>query len=160
MTKICYLDFDGVLHDEHVYIHPKRGIYIRTAGRVLFEWMPILDDLLAPYPDVRIVLSTSWVRTRGFNFARKQLSPALKERVIGATFHRRFMRRDEFAFIPRGVQIADDVLRREPDAWFAVDDDYLGWPPSSQGNLVQTDGSLGISDPAVQKKIKQFLERF
>ena len=117
MTRILYLDFDGVLHDEQVYFHPRRGIYMNTPGRALFEWMPILDELLTPHPDVRIVLSTSWVRVRSFSFVKKHLSPSLQERVIGTTFHNRQMRREEFDLMPRGVQIADDLYRRAPTSW-------------------------------------------
>src|SRR5438132_6554545 len=95
-SRVCFLDFDGVLHVDTVFWSAKRGIYIGTPGRVLFEWAPILEQLLEPHPDVKIVLSTSWVRIRSFNYAKKQLSPMLQERVIGATFHNRFMREDEF----------------------------------------------------------------
>jgi hypothetical protein len=56
---ILYLDFDGVLHDDAAYCSPDRGMYLDTPGRTLFEWMPILDELLAPYPELRVVLSTS-----------------------------------------------------------------------------------------------------
>lgn len=160
MTKICYLDYDGVVHDQEVYWHPKRGIYMRTPGRVLFEWMPILDELLAPHPDVRIVLSTSWVRVRSFSFAKKQLTPSLQERVIGATFHNREMRKREFSMLPRGVQIAEDVYRRAPHSWFAIDDDAMYWPTWCRDNLIQTDGASGINDPVIQNAVRMMLERF
>lgn len=156
--KICYLDFDGVLHDEEVYWQPKRGIYMKTPGRVLFEWLPILDELLAPHPDVKIVLSTSWVRARSFYFARKQLTPRLQERVIGATFHSQAYL-GEFIRLPRGVQITDDVSRRGPKSWFAIDDDYTGWPDWCRHNLIQTDGARGVSDPKIQHAIQVMLER-
>jgi hypothetical protein len=160
MTKILYLDFDGVLHDEAVYFHPKRGIYIKTPGRVLFEWMSILETLLEPHPEVYIVLSTSWVRVKSFSFAKKQLSLSLQERVIGATFHNREMRKNDFAYLPRGVQIADDVSRRSPTSWFAIDDDAYCWPAWCLTNLIQTDGSHGISDPEIQDAVRVMLERF
>ena len=133
---------------------------MRTPGRQLFEWMPILDELLRPHQDVRIVLSTSWVQVRSFNFAKKQLSRTLQERVIGATFHSRFMREQDFAYLPRGVQIADDVFRRGPQSWFAIDDDHLGWPEWCRNNLIQTDGAHGINDRKIQDAIKKMLERF
>ncbi|RJG05351.1 hypothetical protein D3870_04340 [Noviherbaspirillum cavernae] len=158
--KILYLDFDGVLHDEAVYFHPRRGIYLATPGRVLFEWIPILEQLLAPHPSVAIVLSTSWVRVRSFDYAKRQLSPGLQERVIGATFHKREMRKEEFVFLPRGGQIANDVFRRGPKSWFAIDDDHLGWPSWCRDNLIQTDGNLGISAPQTQEAIREMLERF
>lgn len=157
--KILYLDFDGVLHDEAVYFHPRRGIYIETEDRTLFEWMPILENLLSPYPDVSIVLSTSWVRARDYEFARKQLSPSLQARVIGATFHSRVMQKEEFARKSRGEQIAEDVARRAPDFWFALDDEYLDWPKSSINNLIRTHGEKGISDPAVQASIRRMLAK-
>lgn len=157
--RILYLDFDGCLHDGEVYFHPQRGIYIETPGCVLFEWMHILDALLAPHPDVRIVLSTSWVRIRSYSFARKQLTPALQKRVIGATFHHRFMDSRSFSYLPRGVQIEEDVFRRGCQAWFAIDDDVVYWPEWSRDNLILTDSSRGISDPKIQNAIRIMLER-
>lgn len=155
--KILYLDFDGVLHDGAVYFHPRRGIYIETEERTLFEWMHILEELLTPYPDVNIVLSTSWVRVRDYEFARKQLSPSLQARVIGATFHSRVMQKEEFARKSRGEQIAEDVARRAPDSWFALDDDYLDWPKDCFDKLIRTHGDKGLSAPAVQASIRRML---
>jgi hypothetical protein len=156
--KVIYLDFDGVLHDGEVYWHVKRGIYMKTPGRRLFEWMAILEELLAPYPDVKIVLSTSWVRARNFNFARSKLSPALQARVIGATFHKREMRKDLFDLLSRGAQIVQDVGRRQPQKWFSIDDDVLDWPRGYLRHLVATDSSAGLSDPRVQAAIRRQLE--
>lgn len=158
--KILYLDFDGVLHDKEVYLHKKCGTDINTLGRTLFEWMHILEELLSPYPDVSIVLSTSWVSERDYAFARKQLSPALQARVIGATFHSRIMQKEEFARTPRGLQIIEDVHRRSPAAWFALDDDNLGWADFCLDKLIQTNGRSGISAPAIQASIRRMLERF
>lgn len=152
--KVVYLDFDGVLHDGEVYWHIKRGIYMKTPGRHLFEWMEILEMLLAPYPDVKIVLSTSWVRARNFNFARSKLSPSLQARVIGATFHRREMRKDMFDLLPRGTQVVQDVGRRRPKMWFAIDDDTQDWPHGYLSNLVATDSDQGLSAPQVQASIR------
>ena len=159
-SRICYLDFDGCLHDDSVFWSPKKGIYIKTPGRALFEWEHILEELLAPHPDVKIVLSTSWVRVRSFNYAKNQLSKSLQSRVIGATFHRQYMRGDDFSLLPRGVQIAEDVSRREPNAWFAIDDDHHGWPEWCRDKLIQTDGAVGLSDRHIQESIRIMLEKF
>lgn len=160
-NQLLYLDFDGVLHHENVVIHPKKGIHIAPveSNLKLFEWAPILEKLLAPYPDVRIVLSTSWVQERGFSFAVRQLGKTLGGRVIGATYHRRHMRREEFVLIPRGAQVAGDVCRRLPRAWFALDDDDVGWPQWCRDNLIHTDGEVGLSDPAIQVAVREKLER-
>jgi hypothetical protein len=157
--RILYLDFDGVLHDEAVYFHPRRGIYIETAERSLFEWMPILEKLLAAYPDVSIVLSTSWVLARDYEFAKEQLSPILQARAIGATFHSEVMQKEEFIRKSRGQQIAEDVERRAPKSWFALDDDYLDWPNNCKDRLIRTFGDKGISDTAVQASILRMLAK-
>lgn len=154
---LIYLDFDGVLHDEDVIWTPQTGIRMRTPGRVLFEWMPILEGLLAPHPDVKIVLSTSWVRVKSFNYAKYRLSAPLRERVIGATYHRGLMVADQFAAMPRGLQIWGDVLRRKPEHWFAIDDDHFGWPTWCRDKLIHTDDRLGLSESRVQDEIRQRL---
>lgn len=157
---VCYCDFDGVTHDDAVYRAPRIGIYMLTPGRRLFEWLPILEDLLAPYPDVKIVLSTSWVRVRGFQFAKRQLTTSLQSRVIGATFHNRETPKSEFDNMPRGMQICADVGRRRPARWFAIDNDDQGWPAWCRDQLIKTDDRLGLSDIRVQETIRKVLASF
>jgi len=155
--KICYLDYDAVLHDGNVLRNRTRGMYIKTPGRTFFEWMPIFDKLLAPYPDLKIVLSTTWVRELGFNEAKHELSSPLRDRVIGSTFlHPKIVKAD-FDTLSRGMQIWGDVERRKPSHWFALDDDAFGWPTFCVGNLIQTSDQLGLSDPVVQEKVRQRL---
>lgn len=120
--------------------------------------MPILENLLAPYPEVKIVLSTSWVRMRDFQFAKSKLSPNLQARVIGATFHNRAMRKDEFDLMSRGAQVIANVERRRPQKWFAIDNDNLGWPDHLRDRLVLTHDRLGLSEVRVQEEIQNILE--
>jgi hypothetical protein len=155
--KICYLDYDAVLHDGNVLRHRTRGMYIKTPGRTFFEWMPILEDLLTPYPDLNIVLSTTWVRELGFNEAKFELSTSLRDRVIGSTFLHPKIVKTEFDTMSRGMQIWGDVERRKPTHWFALDDDAFGWPTWCKEHLIQTTDQLGLSDPAVQERVRQRL---
>jgi hypothetical protein len=156
---VLYLDFDGVLHHEDVWWHPRRGTYIKAPGHQLFEHVPLLEAALEPFPDVRIVLSTSWVRVLRFSRAVKRLSPELRQRVVGATFHTR-MNRQSFEDRPRGVQILDDVRRRQPRHWVALDDDAEGWPESHKEHLVHTNDILGISAPGVIEALSLRLALF
>jgi histidinol phosphatase-like enzyme len=48
-TMILFLDFDGVLHEDPCFDEAR-----------LFECAPGLAQALEPFPEVRIVLSTSW----------------------------------------------------------------------------------------------------
>lgn len=157
MMKICYLDYDAVLHDGNVLRNRVKGMYIKTPGRSFFEWMPILEDLLAPYPDLKIVLSTTWVRELGFKEAQFELSASLRARVIGSTFLHPKIVKAAFDTMPRGMQIWGDVERRNPSHWFALDDDAFGWPVWCKENLIQTSSQAGLSDQAVQERVRQRL---
>lgn len=157
--KILYVDFDGVLHPESVYMVAGRGPVLWNApGHILFEHSALLEELLAPYPELRIVLSTSWVRRYRGSIARvaRRLTPSLQTRVIGATYHSR-MGAEEFAAAPRGMQVWSDVLRRKPDAWLALDDDDVNWPAWCREQLVRTDELLGISEPDVLAALEEKL---
>ena len=151
--NILYLDYDGVLHDGDVRRSRTRGMYLKTPGRIFFEWSPILEQLLAPYPELKIVLTTTWVRELGFDKAKNELSVALRDRVIGATFLHPNLVRAEFDLLPRGMQILGDVNRRQPSHWFALDDDAFGWPAKWRDNLLETDPAAGLSTPAIQQQI-------
>ncbi|ANB77576.1 hypothetical protein AYM40_29270 [Paraburkholderia phytofirmans OLGA172] len=155
---ILYLDFDGVLHPEGVYYWPGKGPYIANPpGHQLFEHADLLERVLLSYPDVRIVLSTSWVP-----FYRSVAKPArwlphnLRSRIIGATFHSR-MDKASFDGAPRGMQVWSDVLRRRPDKWVALDDDDSGWPPWCRHNLILTHKICGVAAPDVLVELKKKL---
>jgi hypothetical protein len=159
--QVIYLDYDGVLHHDSVYWSKQEGIHIRDApGRTLFEWAPILVELLVPHPTVQIVLSTSWVRVRDFNFARGKLPLALQAKVVGATFHAREMQKFEFDNMSRGAQIYADVQRRRPMQWLALDNDDKFWPAHCRDHLVKTEDDVGLSDPNVQNAVCAWLASF
>ena len=154
---LLYLDFDGVLHHENVLWHPKRGAYLDAPPEYrLFQHAPLLAQLLAPYPEIRIVLSTSWARVYGCRAAAKRLPMSLRNRVIGATFHSRMVEL-EFLSHSRGMQIWADVVRRRPRDWLALDDDTLDWPHWCQNKLIATHETEGIAEPAVTQQIEQRL---
>lgn len=155
--KILYLDYNGVLHDDKVMRNRQRGMYITTPDRTFFEWMPILESLLAPHPDVKIVLSTSWVRSLGFDKTKSELSEDLQARVIGSTFHHPKLLQSEFDTMSRGMQIWGDVERRKPENWLALDDDAFGWPAWCRDRLVETKGHAGLSDPDTQDALRKML---
>ena len=104
-APVLYLDFDGVLHHENVLWHPKKGAYLNAPpGHQLFQHVDLLAELLRPYPDLRIVLSTAWVIRYGYRRTAKRLPPTLRQRVIGSTFHST-MEPESFQGLPRGKQV-------------------------------------------------------
>ncbi|CAB3727984.1 hypothetical protein LMG22037_05329 [Paraburkholderia phenoliruptrix] len=159
--RVLYLDYDGVLHPESVYLLHKRGpVLLDAPGHSLFENSQLLEEALEPYPELNIILSTAWVRRYRGSIVRvsRRLTPGLQTRVVGATYHS-YMDAETFSAAPRGMQIWADVLRRRPVAWLALDDDWLHWPAWCRDDLVRTDPVLGISEPTVLAELKTKLER-
>jgi hypothetical protein len=158
-SGFAFLDFDGVLHHQNCLWHPRKGAYLHAPqGYELFQHAELLADQLKPFPEVQIVLSTSWVLQYGLSGAAKRLPEALRARVIGGTFHSRHMQRQQFQYeTPRGLQVYEDVMRRRPRDWIALDDCNEGWPPEARGHFIQTDETEGISAPEVLFEIKEKL---
>lgn len=155
--QVLYLDYDGVLHHERVYRHPKKGIHIAAGPEFkLFQHAELLSELLRPYPAVRIVLSTSWVAALGLRRAASYLPDELRCRVIGGTFHSR-MSRSDFAALTRGQQVYADYVRRAPAQVLAIDDIKEGWPQFFREYLVVTDAVHGISHPQVLEGLTRTL---
>ncbi len=153
---VLYLDYDGTLHHDNCLWHPRRGAYLHApAGHVLFQHAFLLAELLAPHPHIVIVLSTSWVRQYGCYDAAKRLPHSLRSRVIGATFHSQMP--SGFWDKPRWLQIWEDVLRRSPGSWLAIDNDVADWPSELERHLVVADDALGISPPGIQENLRRRL---
>ena len=151
-----YLDFDGVLHPDEVYV--VRGKVVLKAEGSLFMWAPRLAEALTDRTDVCIVLSTSWVREVGFDAAKLALPSAIQEKVIGSTYHSKMC--GDWYSKSRYQQIAGDRSRRGIDQrWLAIDDDVEGWPESARGNLIQTHPDRGLGDDAAFTRLINLLEK-
>jgi hypothetical protein len=66
---ILFLDFDGVLHPDAAFL--VNGRTMLKADGELMMWAPLLVDVLAGFPEMQIVLSTSWARELSFSRARR-----------------------------------------------------------------------------------------
>lgn len=164
---VLYVDLDGVVQHEAVIWRPRRGVYMcneEAPGRTLFEWLPILEKALAPFPEVALVLSSTWCIRPGYAATLKRFPAALRSRFVGGTFHRRVHGTDpwvlsSFKATSRGMQVWSDVYRRKPAQWLALDDDDFGWPTWALENLVRCDGSTGLPSPRVQAELREKLKR-
>lgn len=113
--RVLYLDIDGVLNPSNVYFQRgKMPVLLDSPGHELFEHADLLDAVLQPYPSLRIVLSTSWVRRYGGSLPKigGYLTPGLGARIVGSTCHSRMLVNDGYYSSPRGMQIWMDVVRR------------------------------------------------
>ena len=74
---ILFLDFDGVLHPE---------CEVSQRGEVAdFCFLPRLESLLRAFPDVRVVISSTWREHKTLDELREMFSADIAARIIGAT---------------------------------------------------------------------------
>ncbi len=71
---ILFLDYDGVLHPDPC-----------LNSRRLFENVPRLNASLEEFPEVCLVLSTSWRTMQGLKELMSPLPEGLQSRVLGTT---------------------------------------------------------------------------
>ncbi|HEY3301305.1 MAG TPA: HAD domain-containing protein [Methylophilaceae bacterium] len=167
-----FLDFDGVLHPDDVY-NSKRGLELRAPGHLMMH-APVLQTILDeidPHGDIKIILSTSWVRIKGFDRTKKYLSDGLASRVIGATWHSGMVKRqndfrnsllDPFLQMSRFQQIEWYLKRHPTKEWLAIDDLHSGaetWPEDMSDHLVLTDPDNGLGCLNAQNELVTKLRR-
>lgn len=152
---VAYLDYDGVLHSDDVYWYRKRGIVVKGDNQ-LFAAARILESILAQYPEIQIVLSTTWVRVLSYHKAAKRLPPDLRNRLRGATWHSS-MDLAWWNSLTRYEQIANHVRRHAVACWLAIDNDASGWPVAESHHLVRTSDSVGLLDGTAQWDLERKL---
>ena len=162
MNPILYLDFDGVLHPADVRVplddRTRARVYYRgqPTDHPLFEHAPLLERILQPYPDVKIVLATLWARELGLEYAAQQLPPALQARVIDTVW------RGSLIEYPAGSRY--DIVQTDADArglteWLALDDDLNYWPEDRLHLVVApTDSWLGLAQPGIADELSAALD--
>ncbi|MCV2419242.1 hypothetical protein LNV47_01395 [Paucibacter sp. DJ4R-1] len=134
--KLLFLDFDGVLH-------PAGG----APGTCMpFEWLPTLEELLEPAPDVFLAVHSSWREVHAMEYLKDFLGP-LGSRVLGAVPHG-----------PKSTAI-QSFLKSNPAVqdYRILDDSAAEFSSDLSTRLLACKPLMGIQDPAVQLKLKAWL---
>ncbi|MBD2580471.1 HAD domain-containing protein [Oscillatoria sp. FACHB-1406] len=144
MTTWIFLDIDGVLVPEKTF-----DVSRSQENRLQFDsaCLQRFEGVLEHYPEVLIVISSSWREIFSFEFTRSLFSPNLADRVVGFTpflppqlIHKlQYLRHQE---VLEFLQQA----RAENDFWVAIDDIREHYPPSAR--VVVTDANEGFDEGA------------
>ena len=135
MEVILFLDFDGVLHPE------------TAPTDRLFCHVERLAQALSEFPEVRIVVSSSWRETHTMSDILEFLG-LLATRVIGATPvrpARSYLPEPLWSYVREGECVA--WLRennRLTTPWLALDDQPWRFSPMCP-NLMLTDPKIGLT---------------
>lgn len=134
--RVLFLDFDGVLHPAGI-----------APGSCLpFEWLPALEQALGQWPDVSVVVHSSWREQFGLDDLRDFLSP-LRTRVV--------------AVAPPGPRAAaiSQFLVETPSvrSFLVLDDAATEFSSELTAHLLLCDPATGISALEVQEKLIAWL---
>ncbi|NPT54595.1 hypothetical protein GNZ13_08225 [Paraburkholderia sp. 5N] len=161
-TPTLFVDYDGALHrgcallDEH-------GDISLDSGQPLFEYAPLLAEMLEPYPGVQLVLTTSWLYKLPLEQVISYLPPELAGRVAGTTAHIKARFGDFKLGIERTYVIRSYVFSKRLKNWLAIDDSVYGAHDlrtsvlDLEPHLVLLDSQRGIGDAQAQRRIREWL---
>lgn len=147
-APVLFLDFDGVLHPEKAARLDRR--LGRIVGENMFCWLPLLETLLAPYPELRILVTSDWRRHLS-NESLKDLLGPLGSRFLDVVL----------TYSPsRYEEIATEVDKRQLQHWLALDD-HLSVQEAAGSNerLIWCPPDKGLSSERVQRELAEKLAR-
>lgn len=154
-----FLSFDGTLHRGRGIMHA--GVVYLDSRKEVFEFAPLLVELLSAYPDVDIVLATRWLQRLTFDEAVFCLPPELAWRVVGAT-----STSCSKLSCPHNVLGRRDVIEayassRRLKSWLVIGNETAYQPGYKYGcpvdHFLLLDPELGISDVNAYDYIRNWL---
>jgi hypothetical protein len=152
-----YVSYGGVLNIGHGLLDENGDITL-DSGRPLFEFAPYLVDVLAPWPQVQIIVTTSWLQRLGAGKTFALLPDQLRRRIVGTTL----------GTPPRLGEIRDGTAKTMTairhaakhglTTWLVVDDEAWDVPPGFEQHFLHTDPETALGSPKARKQLREWLE--
>lgn len=146
--RVIFLEVDGVLHPASAAIRFSLAGSVKTNAQELwlFRWAWILEDLLAPYPDVGLIIHSGWRLFLPENELQGLLGPVAR-RYLGST--------------PRGARwdSISSVLAASDIDDYLILDVFTNEYPVGLDRLVVCDPVAGLKELRVQAMLKDWLGR-
>lgn len=140
--KVICLDFDGVVHPA------MEGDYRMSVTH--FGWLPHLQRLLDPHPDVVLLVHSTWRHQYNVEELRLLLGDVLGPRVVAAAPPGNDRSQAIQAWAGEQTEALDMLV---------LDDAPDEFPETMDFKMVVCNPARGLSDPVVQRSIKQWLEQ-
>jgi hypothetical protein len=132
---ILFLDFDGVLHPDPC---EKNELFCNLVN---------FEALLRAYPDIEVVISSTWRLTFDITSLRSYFSEDLQHRIIDKT------PRCSAVNYPRGRECEEWLQReqRQDEVWLAIDDWPYHFDDMIGRQLFLTDSDIGLDVEAIER---------
>ena len=157
---ILFLGISGVLHPSASTYRLARRVEPWGDGHNRYEGVKVLERALAPYPSVRIVLTSTQPCAHSIATVIAELG-ALGERVDGFTFDeltKSGMSAETYWRLDKSSIVAATVELLKPRRWVAIDDEGMRWPfEVRETQLVRTDGCEGLMTAEAQDRLQTVL---
>jgi hypothetical protein len=152
-----FLNYGGVLNVGHGVVD-HNGVVTLDSGRPLLEYAPYLVDVLTSWPQVQIVLTTSWLQSLGAGKTIALLPDQLRRRIVGTTLGTP----PRFGEIRDGTAKTMTAIRHAAKhgltTWLVVDDEAWGAPPGFEQHFLHTDPETALGSPKARKQLREWLE--
>lgn len=147
---ILFLDFDGVLHPQY------EGQ--ATPADVAFCHVPRFEAVMRDFPDVEIVISSSWREHLPLDALRARFSPDIAQRITATTFvdtpgEPPLIERREWEIVSWLI-----AQGRQDEPWIALDDAV--WQFKEHRQRVVSCLSYAGMDDATEAALREALNQF
>lgn len=138
--RLLVLDFDGVLHSFPMPVDPVH----------LFSNLPRLEAVLRDFPDVQLVISSSWRESHSLPELAALFSPDIAKRIIGVLpiIEIQSLADAEAVRYREVMQFLDNDVC----CWIALDDDPYLFPDGCP-NLIECKEGFGREEEAKLRKL-------
>lgn len=148
-TMLLFLDFDGVLHPQYSGTS--------TPEDIVFCHLPSFENIMRDFPDVEIVLSTTWRHQFSVENLRSRFSHDIQPRIVGVT---PLVQCEEGQYVhgQREQEILQWLLEanRSDEDWVALDD--TNWQfPIHRDKVIACVSYIGFDDSAAESLRKRLI---
>lgn len=153
---VIYLNFDGVLHPDHVMYGEGCIPSVVATGHAALEHVGLLAELLEPYSEIQIVLNTWWTFYLGLDACIGMLPPPLSRRVIDATIGYA----SSYDSIPsRANEMERHIARQGQRCFIILDHNNARYRPALLPHLLLLDPDEGLAALAARRSLARRLMR-
>jgi hypothetical protein len=153
---MLFLNFGGVLNVGHGLVDENSNVTL-DSGRGLFEFAPYLADALAPWPQIQIIVTTSWLQTLGAEKTIALLPGPLRRRVAGTTLGTPPRLSEIRNGSAKAMTIVRHAVKHGMTKWLALDDEAWGVPSGFEQHFLHTDSDTALGAPRARQQLREWL---